>query len=98
MRVNDTSLNSTAASQSTKAQEVQNSTSQAARKAAAGQSAQTDQVEISSFSTKVMQAASADSPERTAKVEKLAAEYKAGRYQPDSAATSRGIVNDAMLK
>jgi hypothetical protein len=39
---------------------------------------------------------SAESPERVSRVEKLAADYKAGAYQPNAAATARGMVSDAI--
>ena len=53
-----------------------------------------DRVQLSDLS-ETLKSLAADSPEREARVAQLAAEYRAGRYQPDPQATSRGIIDDA---
>ncbi len=54
----------------------------------------TDTFALSSLSSAI-RLQSEDTPERTAKLERLAKEYSSGRYQPDSIATSKKIVEDA---
>jgi hypothetical protein len=98
MKVNDSSLNQTAASQLGKAGGAQGVSSGGAKKSGGAHSNQTDQVQLSDFASRLTKAAGADSPERTAHIASLAADYKAGRYKPNVAATSHGIVSDAISK
>jgi anti-sigma28 factor (negative regulator of flagellin synthesis) len=56
----------------------------------------TDTFTLSSLSTAI-NAQSEDSPERTAKLEKLAKDVESGRYQPDSKATSKKLIEEALL-
>jgi anti-sigma28 factor (negative regulator of flagellin synthesis) len=53
-----------------------------------------DRVQLSELS-ETLKALGADGPEREARVTRLAAEYRAGRYQPDAQAASRAIIDDA---
>ena len=69
----------------------------AARAAAgAGAASGSDQVNLSSLASAI-QGAMSDSPERTAYLDSLAADFAAGAYQPDPQATASGIVDDTLL-
>ena len=57
----------------------------------------TDTFTLSSLSTAI-NAQTEGSPERAAKLERLTKEVDAGRYKPDSAAVSKKLVEDALLK
>ncbi len=99
MKVGDSNLNNAAASQLGQARQTEAVAPGGAKKATGAQAqSQTDRVQLSNLSGQLLQLAGVDSPERAARVEQLAADFKAGRYQPNAAATSRGIVDDAMRK
>jgi hypothetical protein len=55
-----------------------------------------DQVQLSGLSGQLLQTLGAGSADLALRLEKLAAHYRSGRYQPDSLATSRGIIAEAM--
>jgi flagellar biosynthesis anti-sigma factor FlgM len=54
----------------------------------------TDRVQLSSLSTEVA-ALAPDSPDRVARIEELTRLVESGRYQVDSRAVSRAIIDDA---
>ena len=64
--------------------------------AGAGKSGSGDEVNLSSLAS-ALQGALTDSPERSAYIEQLSAEFSAGTYKPDAAATASGIIADAFL-
>jgi anti-sigma28 factor (negative regulator of flagellin synthesis) len=97
MKVNETSLNQAAASQIGKTQPPAPVQPGGPPKAGQAQPRQpSDQVQLSDFSSRLLQTSEAQSPTRAARVDQLAADYQAGRYQPNSQATSRRIVDDAI--
>jgi hypothetical protein len=55
-----------------------------------------DYADISGLAGKLSSVLGADSPERAARLEKLAQLYAAGGYQPQSAGASRGMVAEAL--
>ena len=55
-----------------------------------------DRVEISGLAGSVSRALSVSSADRAARVAALAADVRAGRYTPDSRATSRGMVSEGL--
>lgn len=63
------------------------------RGAAGGEAA--DRVALSEWSGRVQELA-AESPERTARLEKLSAEVRAGRYQVDPLLVSRQLIEEAI--
>ncbi len=95
MKVNDTTLNQAAASQIGKSQQVQSAPLDGKKTGGSGK-LDADQVQLSDLSGQLVRMLSTAFPERTAYVDKLAAQFKAGRYQPDSAATSRAMVAEAV--
>jgi anti-sigma28 factor (negative regulator of flagellin synthesis) len=54
-----------------------------------------DRLQLSTLASR-MHAEETESPERTAKLERLAADFAAGRYEPDSEAISDRLIDDAM--
>ena len=55
-----------------------------------------DRVELSSTSASLSRSMAAHRSAADAKVRELAAQYQSGRYRADSAATSRGMVAEAI--
>ena len=55
-----------------------------------------DRAELSGLAGKIAQATSIDASQRAEKVLRLKVEIAEGRYQPDTSAISRGLVNDAL--
>jgi anti-sigma28 factor (negative regulator of flagellin synthesis) len=97
MKVNESSLNQAAASQLGKTQQTAPVKPGGPAKSGEARSGQpSDQVQLSDLSSRLLQTSGAQSPNRSARVEQLSADYKAGRYQPNSQATSQRIVDDAI--
>jgi anti-sigma28 factor (negative regulator of flagellin synthesis) len=95
MRVNDHNTTGASAAEAGRAQETQRIESGSASRVAASKSGG-DRVELSSTSASISRTLSADGSERTAKVQELAAQYQSGRYTPDLAGASRGMVSEAL--
>jgi len=95
MKIPDPSLNPAAMSQLAGTQQVHSTPHGATKPGAAPGAMESDQVQLSDLSGRLVRMLSVDSPERAAWVEQLAAEFKAGNYRPDSAAVSRGIIAEA---
>lgn len=66
-----------------------------AKSTSAAASGGEDQVNLSHLAG-ALQEALDSSPERATEIEKLAADYAAGRLEADSAETARALVNDAL--
>jgi anti-sigma28 factor (negative regulator of flagellin synthesis) len=96
MKVNDSLLSQAAASQLGKTSEPEAVTAGTARKGGAAQPRDGDQVQLSNLSGRLLELSAVHSADREARIERLSADYKAGRYQPDAMAVSQGIVGDAM--
>jgi anti-sigma28 factor (negative regulator of flagellin synthesis) len=97
MKVHESSLNQAAASQLGKAREAEAVTLGGSKKSSEAQPRQeSDRVQLSELSGQLLATQSAESPQRATRVEKLAVDYRAGRYQPNSLETSRRIVDDAI--
>jgi flagellar biosynthesis anti-sigma factor FlgM len=54
-----------------------------------------DEVNLSSLAAAV-QSALSDSPERAARLERLAAEFAAGDYQTDATSTARSLIDETL--
>lgn len=96
MKINPQLLNATNASQSGKAQETTAATSGQGRGGAARTGSQSDQVSLSSLSNRLLELASMDRPERTARVEKVTSDVRSGQYKVDAAAVSKAMVHEAI--
>jgi hypothetical protein len=55
-----------------------------------------DRVEISGTAGLVAQALGTGSADRAQRIQQLSADYRSGNYQPNSLATSRAIIQDAL--
>ena len=55
-----------------------------------------DRIEISGAAGLVSQALHITSSERAQRIQQLTADYRSGNYQPNSLATSRAIIQDAL--
>jgi anti-sigma28 factor (negative regulator of flagellin synthesis) len=71
-------------------------TEAASGKTGASSSSAGDRVELSQALGSLAKAMSADSARRTSQVASLAAQYQSGNYRPDSQATSRSMVSEAL--
>jgi len=91
IRIYNDGLAGTAASETSRAQELSRTTT-TGRTSSGSSASGEDQVQISSLS----EALSAQGSQRTARVQDLAAVYKSGRYQVNSMDVSHAIVNKAL--
>jgi flagellar biosynthesis anti-sigma factor FlgM len=98
MKVNDPNLGTVAGLNSTGVSKAAQTGRPAGASGAATVAAQgdaADGVQLSGLAQQ-LQALSADSPERDAKVESLARTYAQGNYQIDAEATASGMIDDAL--
>ena len=98
MKIYDTNLTGTSASETGRAQESQklNRAGTGKTPAGAGLDGATDRVEFSGTLSRLSRALTTFESSRASRIQKLAAEYQKGNYKPDSLATSKGIVSDAL--
>ncbi len=59
-------------------------------------SASPDSAELSGLAGRISQALSRDNSARSEKAQQLSAAVASGQYNPDAAAVSRGVVNEAL--
>jgi hypothetical protein len=55
-----------------------------------------DRVELSGSFERISRAVASDASGRAEKVQQIASQYESGRYQADSVATSRALVNETI--
>ncbi len=97
MKVYDVNLTGTSAAESGRAQESQKAgLARSSRAGGSGAAGNGDRVEFSSTLGRLSQALAADGAERASRVEALASQYQSGQYRPDSAATGRGMIAEAL--
>ena len=97
MKINDRNLTGSSATQSGHVVESQKpDRSQGARPGVTGADGYGDHVELSSSLGRLSQALASFQSDRASRTQALAARYQAGSFRPDSAATSRGMVADAL--
>ncbi len=96
MRVYDLNLTGAAAAETGRAQEAQRAEKTGAGGSPGGTAASGDRVELSSALGRLSEVLSAHGQERAARVQVLAAQYQAGNYRPDAAATAKGMVAEAL--
>lgn len=94
MRIHDQNLAGASAAGTGRASETQRTSGGSA--ASSSTRAGADRVEFSGALSAISRALSADSSNRAARVDALAAAYQNGTYRPDAAATSRAMVADAL--
>jgi len=95
MRINDRNTLGPAASEAGRTAETQKidwgDSSRQAKVNSGG-----DRVELSSTLGRLSQAISSADSQRASRVQSLAADYQAGKYRPNAAATSRGMISEAL--
>jgi anti-sigma28 factor (negative regulator of flagellin synthesis) len=97
MKVNDTSSNQAAASELAKARETAAAPSTAKKDAGELRTTgDSDMVQLSNLSARLLQLISTESPERASRLEWLAAEVRSGRYEVNSLDVSRRIIDEAL--
>ncbi len=96
MKVYDRNLTGTALPESGQTQETERSGQSGGTNQPGGVAAGADRVELSSTLGSLSRALSSYSSDRAGRVQQLAAQYLSGSYQPDAAAISRGIIQEAL--
>jgi anti-sigma28 factor (negative regulator of flagellin synthesis) len=97
MRIYDVNSTGTSAAESGRSQETQRSDrAGGAKTGGPGANGTGDRVEFSSTLGRLSQALSTDGSARASRVQTLAGQYQSGSYRPDSAATSKGMVAEAL--
>ncbi len=95
MKIYDNNLAGAAAAETQRSQDTQQADRSRTGKPSAGGDAN-DSVELSGAVGRLSHALSSLHADRTSRVQSLTAQYQNGSYQTDSAATSRGMVGEAL--
>ncbi|HUE02388.1 MAG TPA: flagellar biosynthesis anti-sigma factor FlgM [Bryobacteraceae bacterium] len=96
MRIYDQNPTGTAAAGSGRSQEMQKPDREATTAPSGPGSGSGDRVELSSGLASLSRALAANNSDRTSKVQQLTAQFQSGNYQPNSLATSQGMVAEAV--
>jgi anti-sigma28 factor (negative regulator of flagellin synthesis) len=97
MRIYDVNLTGPSAAESGRAQETQKSgRSGSGGAGGAATSGSGDSVEFSSTLGRLSQTMQSYGSARASRVQSLSTQYQGGNYRPDSVATSKGMVTDAL--
>ena len=98
MKIYDRNLTGTSATETGRAQESQNLSRAGTGKSPTrgGVDGSNDRVEFSGTLSRLSRALTTFKSTRASRVQALAVEYQSGKYKPDSAATSKGIVAEAI--
>ncbi len=95
MKVDQKYLDQSTASRLGRSQETQATTPARGEQRGVRSNQTGDQVQVSDFSGRILEMAKTEQPERVARVNQLAADYRAGRYQIDNGAIAKGLVHEA---
>jgi anti-sigma28 factor (negative regulator of flagellin synthesis) len=95
MRIYDVNLTGSSAAEAARAQEAQR-TDRSSSSRSVGTNAGGDSIEFSSSLGRLSQTMASYTSSRSSRVEALAAQFQSGTYRPDSAATSKGVVSEAL--
>ena len=96
MRIYDRDLTGAAAAESGRSQETQRTDREATSAPSGAAGGSGDRVELSSGFASVARAISSLQAGRAGMVQSLTMQFQSGNYQPDSLATSQGIIAEAM--
>jgi hypothetical protein len=98
MKIYDRNLTGTSATETGRAQESQNLSRAGTGKSPTrgGVDGSNDRVEFSGTLSRLSRALTTFESTRASRVQALAVEYQSGKYKPDSAATSKGLVAEAI--
>jgi anti-sigma28 factor (negative regulator of flagellin synthesis) len=95
MKIPDYNLGGAATPETHRTQDAQ-STGHASGARSAGSSIDSDRVEFSGGMGSLSRAVSSFQSGRAGRVQALATQYQSGSYRPDSAAISRGMIQEAL--
>lgn len=95
MKIEDAYIAGASASELKKAQQAEGPAADAKAGGRSTADGESDGVRLSELSSRLLELASGDSPARAARLERLAAEFRAGRYYVDPLAVSRRLIEDA---
>ena len=96
MRIQDRTTLGPSAAETGRAGETQKTGQNTAGKTPLTGSADGDRVELSSALGRLSQAISSYASQRAERIQALAGDYQAGRFRPNSLATSRALVGEAL--
>lgn len=96
MRINDRNAAGPEATPAGHTSETQKAGQNAGRTGTTGSPETGDRVELSSTLGRLSQAIATHSAQRSSRVQTLSADYQGGRYQPNSEATSKGMIAEAL--
>jgi anti-sigma28 factor (negative regulator of flagellin synthesis) len=96
MRIYDRDLTGAATAGSGRSQEAQKADREGGSATTGSSSGSSDSVEFSSSLASVARALGSLSSDLSNKVQQLASQFQSGTYQPDSLATSQGLVAEAL--
>lgn len=97
MRVNDRNLPGTSAAETGRAQELKQTDRHSTKSTGSGNAdGSSDRVEFSGTLGRLSRAMAAFELDRGSRVQTLSAQYQSGNYHANSAATSRGIIAEAL--
>jgi anti-sigma28 factor (negative regulator of flagellin synthesis) len=97
MKIYDQNLTGTSAAETGRAQETQNLNRAGTGKSPTrGVDGSNDSVEFSGTLSRLSRTLTTFESTRASRVQALAVEYQSGNYKPDSAATSTGLVSEAI--
>ena len=97
MRVHQSSLNNTTAAGLDKARQTEQIAPEQQKRGATPEPAQSDRVNLSDLSGRLLRLLAVEPPERTARIEQLTADVRAGRYEADTLAVSRSMIEEATV-
>jgi len=97
MKIYDQNLTGTSAAETGRAQETQNLNRAGTGKSPTrGVDGSNDSVEFSGTLSRLSRTLTTFEPIRASRIQALALEYQSGNQKPDSAATSKGLVSEAI--
>ena len=96
MKINDPNLSGAAAAETHRSQETQQTGRTGSGRSSGSGADSGDRVELSGNLGRLSRALSSFRSDRATQVQSLTAQYQTGSYRPDSAATSRGMVSEAL--
>jgi hypothetical protein len=96
MKIYDQNRTGTSAAETGRAQETQKLNRTGTGKSPRGVDGSNDSVEFSGTLSRLSRTLTTFETTQASRVQALAAQYQSGNYRPDSAATSRGLVSEAL--
>jgi anti-sigma28 factor (negative regulator of flagellin synthesis) len=98
MRVVHQNITGASAAETGRASEAQRTGREGGVRTAASETSSGDRVELSNTLGSLARALSSYSSSRASRVQSLEAQYRSGAYKPDSRATSRGMIAEALAQ